>query len=141
MFLIETNSGKSIRDYSHFEQEDEILLPPGRYLKVIDQSSPAKDLYIIHLREIQPPYPMLPNPLPNQSSSQKKQEQNLTTNVVSKPAVQASSNKGRSPYFIKFDTFVMKHTYSESELYASPVPMLMLPVLRRSWLCDYKYDC
>jgi hypothetical protein len=141
MFLIETSSGKLIRDHSYFKNEDEILLPPGRYLKVIDKSSPAKDLYIIHLREIQPPYPMLTKSLTNQSSSQKSQEQNLTTNVVSKPAVQASSNKGRSPYFIKYDTFAMKHIYSESELYASPIPMLMLPVLRPSWLCDYKYDC
>ena len=62
MFSIETNSGKLIRGHSYFQHEDEILLPPGRYFKVIDKSSPAQDLHIIHLREIQPPHPMLAEP-------------------------------------------------------------------------------
>ena len=62
MFSIETSSGRSIQRMSYFQHEDEILLPPGRYLKVIDKSSPAQDLHIIHLREIKPPYPMLAEP-------------------------------------------------------------------------------
>jgi hypothetical protein len=62
IFSIESSSGKSIRGISYFQHEDEILLPPGRYLKVIDKSSPAPNLHIIHLREIQPPYPMLADP-------------------------------------------------------------------------------
>ena len=60
MFSIETQSGKLIKDYSYFANENEILLPPGRYFRVIDKLSPAKDLHIIHLREINPPY--LPYP-------------------------------------------------------------------------------
>jgi hypothetical protein len=62
IFSIESSSGKSIRGISYFQHEDEILLPPGRYLKVIDKSSPAPNLHIIHLREIQPPHPMLTDP-------------------------------------------------------------------------------
>ena len=62
MFSIETSSGKVIRGHSYFQHEDEIILPPGRYLRVIDKSSPAQDLHIIHLREITPPYPMLAEP-------------------------------------------------------------------------------
>ena len=62
MFTIETNTGKSIRGISYFQHEDEILLPPGRYLRVINKWSPVPDLHIIHLREIKPPYKMLADP-------------------------------------------------------------------------------
>lgn len=56
MFSIQTNSGKTIRAHSYFEKEDEILLPPGIYLEVIDILNPAADLHIIQLREITPQY-------------------------------------------------------------------------------------
>ncbi|CAF3850436.1 unnamed protein product, partial [Rotaria sp. Silwood1] len=36
IFSIQTSSGKDIRAHSYFDNEDEILLPPGIYLKVID---------------------------------------------------------------------------------------------------------
>lgn len=62
MFSIETASGKSIRDLSYFKREQEILLPPGRYFEVRDRSTPATDLHIIHLREIEPPFMLLGNP-------------------------------------------------------------------------------
>ena len=98
MFSIETNSGKSIRALSYFQHEDEILLPPGRYLRVVDKSSPAPDLHIIHLREIQPPHPMLAEPfelsklketssqikpVPPVSIEETKQESNPTAQVTS----------------------------------------------------------
>ncbi|CAF3982810.1 unnamed protein product, partial [Adineta steineri] len=96
MFSIETNSGRLIRPHSYFKHEDEILLPPGIYLEVIDKFSSADGLNIIHLREISPPYKMLadpfdlselkqalpqPQPSSSTSSSQKKQEKNSSTNV------------------------------------------------------------
>ncbi|CAF0923755.1 unnamed protein product [Rotaria sp. Silwood1] len=105
MFSIETNSGKLIREHSYFQHEDEILLPPGRYFKVIDKSSPAQDLHIIHLREIQPPHAMLAEPfdlsewkripsprklLPNSS---KKHEITSTASDISKPVAKAASEK------------------------------------------------
>ena len=62
MFSIETASGKSIRDLSYYKREQEILLPPGRYFEVRDRSTPATDLHIIHLREIEPPFMLLGNP-------------------------------------------------------------------------------
>lgn len=62
MFSIETASGKFIQSLSYYKREQEILLPPGRYFEVRDRSSPANDLHIIHLREIQPPFMMLGNP-------------------------------------------------------------------------------
>jgi len=62
IFSIQTNSGKLIRAHSYFENEDEILLPPGMYLKVIGSLNPAEGLHIIQLCEIPPPYPMLTEP-------------------------------------------------------------------------------
>ncbi|CAF1227087.1 unnamed protein product [Adineta steineri] len=62
IFSIQTNSGKLIRAHSYFDNEDEILLPPGIYLKVVGCLNPATDLHIIHLQEIEPPYKMLADP-------------------------------------------------------------------------------
>ncbi|CAF3844288.1 unnamed protein product [Rotaria sordida] len=51
LFSIETINGKSIRSYSHFNTEDEMLLLPGTYMEVQSQLNPAPDLYIIHLKQ------------------------------------------------------------------------------------------
>ncbi|CAF3824351.1 unnamed protein product [Rotaria sordida] len=106
MFSIQTKTGKEIRAHSYFENEDEILLPPGIYPKVIDSLNPAEGLHIIQLREIPPPYQMLAEPfdltelnsaLPqskpssSESTSNKKQENHSTADVTPKPSVQASS--------------------------------------------------
>ena len=62
MFSIQTSSGKSIKEHSYFQQEDEILLPPGRYFEVVDKMSPGGGLHIIVLREVSPPFKMLADP-------------------------------------------------------------------------------
>jgi hypothetical protein len=62
MFSIETKNGKCIRPHSYFQHEDEILLPPATYLKVIDRMSPGNGLHIIHLQEMTPPFPLLAEP-------------------------------------------------------------------------------
>ena len=62
MFSIHTKSGKSIKQHSYFQQEDEILLPPGRYFEVIDKMSPGGGLHIINLQEVSPPFKMLADP-------------------------------------------------------------------------------
>ncbi|CAF3840068.1 unnamed protein product, partial [Rotaria sp. Silwood1] len=101
MFSIQTNSGKDIRAHSYFENEDEILLPPGIYLKVIDCLNPAEGLHIIHLREIAPPHQMVAEPfdltqlketLPQSKTIlNKKQENNPLSDITPKPSVQAIS--------------------------------------------------
>lgn len=110
MFSIETKSGKQIHEHSYFQSEDEILLPPGRYFQVIDKSQPAPNLYIIHLREIQPPFPMLSEPfdlstlkhaLPeptlssNASSSSENIDTSLITSSVPKPTVEEISETSK----------------------------------------------
>lgn len=62
MFSIETPRGRLVRSHSYFKHEDEILLPPGIYLEVVDKFCSADGLNIIHLREISPPYKMLADP-------------------------------------------------------------------------------
>lgn len=62
LFNVETKSGKSIKHHSYFAAEDEVLLPPGIYLEVISQLSSSKDLCIIHLREVTPPYKLVHDP-------------------------------------------------------------------------------
>ncbi|CAF3730282.1 unnamed protein product [Rotaria sordida] len=58
-FTIECNSGKDIRKYSCFKAEDEILLPAARQFKVEACLSQGKDLYLIQLKEIQPPFSLI----------------------------------------------------------------------------------
>jgi hypothetical protein len=100
IFSVGTNSGKLIRAHSYFQQEDEILLPPGRYFKVIDKLSPVPDFHIIHLQEIQPPYQTLadpfdlsklkhtlpePTPVQNPPISHKIPEDNRTAAAIPEP--------------------------------------------------------
>jgi hypothetical protein len=62
IFNIECINGKAIRAHSFYKKENEILLLPGIYLRVVGKWSPAKDLYIIHLREASPSRPYLEPP-------------------------------------------------------------------------------
>ncbi|CAF1339780.1 unnamed protein product [Adineta steineri] len=58
-FTIECINGKDIQQHSSFKIEDEVLLPPGRQFKVVSCLNPSGGLYMIHLKEIEPPYPLL----------------------------------------------------------------------------------
>jgi hypothetical protein len=62
LFSIEALNGRTIRDHSRFKTEDEILLLPGTYLEVLSRLNPASDLFIIHLRQVRPPYELLEPP-------------------------------------------------------------------------------
>ena len=62
LFSIETSSGKHIRSHSYFQHEDEILLPPGTYLRVVGQLNPAHGFHIIQLEEVTPPFELLARP-------------------------------------------------------------------------------
>ncbi|CAF0772532.1 unnamed protein product [Adineta steineri] len=110
IFSIQTNSGKLIRAHSYFDNEDEILLPPGIYLKVVGSLNSGNGLHIIHLQEIEPPYKMLADPFdlselkhalpPAKPPSymiypQKEEEYSSPTSVLSKPSVEPSFKKGK----------------------------------------------
>ena len=64
IFMIECIHGKAIKAHSAHETENEILLMPGTYLRVISKWSPADNLYMVHLQEQIPPYPLVPLPIP-----------------------------------------------------------------------------
>ncbi|CAF0726458.1 unnamed protein product [Adineta steineri] len=58
-FTIECINGKDIQQHSQYKSEDEILLPPGRQFKVVACLNQSGGLYMIHLKEIEPLYPLL----------------------------------------------------------------------------------
>ncbi|CAF1470104.1 unnamed protein product [Adineta ricciae] len=63
LFSIECLNGKSIKQHSYFSKtEEEIVLLPGTFFKVVGQVNPAEGLHIIHLKEIQPPFVLLKPP-------------------------------------------------------------------------------
>lgn len=59
MFHIESFSGKSISQHSLYPDEQEVLLPPARLFRVVSSLDAGNDLHIIHLKEIQPEFPLL----------------------------------------------------------------------------------
>jgi hypothetical protein len=52
LFAIECESSKDISQHSFRKTKDEILLMPGRRLKVVSCLNPDNDLYIIQMKEI-----------------------------------------------------------------------------------------
>ncbi|CAF4631533.1 unnamed protein product, partial [Rotaria sp. Silwood2] len=62
IFNIETINGKDISSRSYFSQEGEVLLMPGTYMTVVSKLKPAPNLYMIQLKEIVPPSPLLEPP-------------------------------------------------------------------------------
>ena len=62
LFSVEAINGRTVRAHSHFVTEDEILLLPGTYMEVQSQFSPAADLHVIHLKQIQPKETLLELP-------------------------------------------------------------------------------
>ncbi|CAF1389981.1 unnamed protein product [Adineta steineri] len=69
LFNIECINGKAIQAHSFFKKENEILLLPGTYMRVVSKWSPAKDLYIIQLRETPAPHPYLEPPFSSASTA------------------------------------------------------------------------
>ncbi|CAF1416681.1 unnamed protein product [Didymodactylos carnosus] len=60
LFSIECTTGKSIMKHSYFnETEKEVILMPGTYFDVVGQLNPADGLHIIHIKEIQPKFPLI----------------------------------------------------------------------------------
>ena len=116
LFSIECINGKIIRPHSFYKNESEILLLPGTFFRVVSKWSPAKDLYMIHLRETPAPYPNLEPPFP--STAMDASTLTASPSTVKKPATHnvasyqgaasssapAASTKPKSKHFTFFPT-------------------------------------
>ncbi|CAF4622045.1 unnamed protein product, partial [Didymodactylos carnosus] len=80
-----------IQPHSYIESEDEILLLPATQFKVLGKLSPAPGLHIIHLKEVQPLFPLLEPPsvvpstippFPNTATGSKPQATSLPEAMV-----------------------------------------------------------
>ncbi|CAF1010560.1 unnamed protein product [Adineta steineri] len=63
LFNIDSSSAKSIKRYSFFPADEEVLLPPARQFQVIDSLNSGNGLHIIQLKEIEPKFSLI-NPVP-----------------------------------------------------------------------------
>ena len=54
LFSVEAINARTIQQHSYFVTEDEILLLPGTHMIVQSQFSPAPELHIIHLKQVEP---------------------------------------------------------------------------------------
>ncbi|CAF1350425.1 unnamed protein product [Adineta steineri] len=62
LFSVEAMNGRTIKAHSHFVTEDEIVLMSGTHMIVQSQLSPAANLYIIHLKQVEPDIMTLERP-------------------------------------------------------------------------------
>ena len=62
IFSIQTRNGKLIRAHSHLQNDDEILLLPGIFLKVTGSLNLDNGVHIVYLYEIAPPCSRLAEP-------------------------------------------------------------------------------
>ena len=75
LFMVECKNGKAINAHSHHPEEDEVILMPGTFLRVMNKSNPVAGLHLVHLQEAPPPYQIIappfdvPAPPPNLTSS------------------------------------------------------------------------
>ena len=53
LFCIECISGRNVREYSMFQNEDEVMLLPGFHFTVTSVLDAGNDLCIINLKEIE----------------------------------------------------------------------------------------
>jgi Ran GTPase-activating protein (RanGAP) involved in mRNA processing and transport len=67
IFNIESDFAKNISKHSFYQYENEMLLYPARQFEVISSFNPGNQLKIIHLKEIQPPFPLIHIPQPSSS--------------------------------------------------------------------------
>ncbi|CAF1513826.1 unnamed protein product [Adineta steineri] len=98
LFNIECINGKAIRAHSFFKKENEILLLPGTYMRVVGKWSPSKDLYIIHLREIPAPRPYLEPPFtPTDTSTPAASTSAAASTATASPSTAASTTTPTPP--------------------------------------------
>ena len=93
LFTIECHTGKDIRKYSFYHGEDEILLLPGRQFKVISCLDSGNSLYMIHLKEIEPPFPLLAPITQRNPTSESKQHHDSQAPFGSKH-IDVTDNRG-----------------------------------------------
>ncbi|CAF1173284.1 unnamed protein product [Rotaria sordida] len=62
LFSIECQSAKSIKEFSYYPEEEEVLLPPARQFQVVGCLNQGIGFHIIQLKEIQPEFPLI-NPV------------------------------------------------------------------------------
>jgi hypothetical protein len=91
LFNIEALSGKSIKAHSHYKRENEILLIPGTYFKVRSKWSPAENVFIIQLRETDPPWQLIAPPCQSILPMNPFSTENLTISTNSRLTESATS--------------------------------------------------
>ncbi|CAF1224295.1 unnamed protein product [Didymodactylos carnosus] len=69
LFNIECENGRIIRRHSYYPKENEILLLPATQFQIIDKIDIGSDTHIIHLREVETPFPFLQSPFDTTSTS------------------------------------------------------------------------
>ncbi|CAF1435905.1 unnamed protein product [Didymodactylos carnosus] len=63
LFNVECMNGKAIKNHSHYQSENEVLLLPCSYFEVLGKIDQGNGLHTIHIRQIEPPVPLIQSPI------------------------------------------------------------------------------
>lgn len=88
LFVIDCHSGKNIHQHSMFRNEDEVLLLAARQFLVVSCMNVGNSLSMIHIKEIDPPFPLLEPLLTS----------NVSTSVKSLPSTSSMKVHSYGPY-------------------------------------------
>jgi hypothetical protein len=94
LFCIECKNGRPIGSHSYFKNhEGEIILMPGSFFEVVGQLNPTPELYMIHLKQIDPPIEFIKPPFTNLlAASNPMQKFSIPTPMSSKLQVNQQSS-------------------------------------------------
>ena len=96
IFNIECDAPKDISQHSFYHSENEMLMYPARQFQVVSSFTSGKQLKIIHLKEIQPPFPLIHIPtIPSAKPEQiNRIERPLSpTSILKPPSTNTDENK------------------------------------------------
>ncbi|CAF3606844.1 unnamed protein product [Rotaria sp. Silwood1] len=62
LFNVECINGKMIHNHSHFPLESEVLLLPCSYFVVVSKLDQGNNLHTVHVRQLEPPVPLIHPP-------------------------------------------------------------------------------
>jgi hypothetical protein len=99
IFNIECDSAKDMTQHSFYERENEVLMYPARQFQVVSSFNSGNQLRIIHLKEMQPPFPHIYIPPTSSGSADRSKEMGKkTTSSIKTPRISLISRTNIPTY-------------------------------------------
>ena len=95
LFQIDSLDARDIRNYSHYESQEEHLLLPCSYFEVLEVIDTIDDLCIVHVRQQEPPMALIKPPLVIACSTETKRDESEGQKIVVEAPIQQLTRNQR----------------------------------------------